>query len=166
MGEARQRVHLVHELRQLGRSEELLDRGHHGTDVDERLRRDRFDVLGRHALTHDALHAAEADPNLVLDQLADRADTAVGEVVLVVEAVAGLLLDEVQHVADRGEHLAAAEHVLVLVGQVELVVGEAEEIAEAGEHGAEVAVGVVDALRLDDVEHAQHPGREPLRRQR
>ena len=40
-----------------------------------------------------------ADAHLVLDQLADRADAAVGEVVLVVEAVARLLLDEVEHVA-------------------------------------------------------------------
>ena len=62
--------------------------------------RDRLDVLGRHALADDALHAAEADAHLVLDQLADAADAAVGEVVLVVEAVARLLLDEVQHVAD------------------------------------------------------------------
>ena len=152
MGEARQRVHLVHELRQLRRSEELLDRGHDRADVDQRLRRDRLDVLGGHALTHDALHAAEADADLVLDQLADRADAAVGEVVLVVEAVAGLLLDEVQHVADRGEHLAAAEHVLVLVGVVEqrLALGvdgtlEAEQRAELGDFVAELAVELVAA---------------------
>ena len=69
-------------------SEELLDRGDDGTDVDQGLRRDRLDVLGGHALTDDALHAAEADAHLVLDQLADAADAAVGEVVLVVEAVA------------------------------------------------------------------------------
>ena len=114
VGEARQRVHLVHELRQLRGAEELLDRGDDGADVDQRLRRDRLDVLGRHPLAHDALHAAEADAHLVLDQLADAADAAVGEVVLVVEAVARLLLDEVQHVAERRQHLAPAEHVLVL----------------------------------------------------
>jgi hypothetical protein len=33
-----ERVGLVHELRQLAGAEELLDRGHHGTDVDQRLR--------------------------------------------------------------------------------------------------------------------------------
>ena len=52
--------------------------------------RDRLDVLGGHALADDPLHAGEADADLVLDQLADRADAAVGEVVLVVEAVARL----------------------------------------------------------------------------
>ena len=75
------------------------------------VRRDGLDVLGGHALAHDALHAAEADAHLVLDQLADAADAAVGEVVLVVEAVARLLLDEVEHVADGGEHLVGAQHV-------------------------------------------------------
>ena len=58
VGEARQRVHLVHELRELAGAEELLDGGHHRADVDQRLRRDGLDVLGRHALTDDALHAA------------------------------------------------------------------------------------------------------------
>ena len=56
--EPRERVRLVHELRQLRGAEELLDRRDHGPDVDQRLRRDRLDVLGRHALAHDPLHAA------------------------------------------------------------------------------------------------------------
>ena len=145
VGEARQRVHLVHELRQLRRPEELLDRRDHGADVDQRLGRDRLDVLGRHPLTDDTLHAAEADADLVLDQLADRADATVGEVVLIVEAVAGLLLDEVQHVGDGGEDLAAAEHVLVLVGQVELLVGQTEDLAELGDLGSQLAVQLVAA---------------------
>ncbi len=46
VGETRQRVVLVHELRQLAGSEELLDRRHDGTDVDQGLRGDRLDVLG------------------------------------------------------------------------------------------------------------------------
>ena len=108
MGEARQRVHLVHELGELAGAEELLDGRDDRPDVDERLRRDRLDVLGGHALPHDALHAGQADAHLVLDQLADRADAPVREVVLIVEAVARLLLGEVEQVAARGEHLAAA----------------------------------------------------------
>ena len=54
------------------------------TDVDQRLRRDRFDVLNRHALAHDALEAQQADAELVLQQFADRTDAAVAEVVDVV----------------------------------------------------------------------------------
>src|SRR5690606_23096259 len=79
-----ERVVLVHELRQLARSEELLDRGDDRTHVDERLGRDRLDVLRRHALAHDALHAAEAGAHLVLNELADGTDAAVAEVVDVV----------------------------------------------------------------------------------
>ncbi len=145
VGQPGQRVHLVHELAQLAGAEELLDRRHDRTDVDQGLGRDRLDVLGGHALTHDALHARQADAHLVLDQLADRADAAVGEVVLVVEAVAGLLLDEVEHVRDGGEHLAPAQHVLVLDGQVDVLVGQAEQVLELGDLGPELAVQLVAA---------------------
>ena len=83
-----ERVRLVHELRELAGPEELLDGGHDRPDVDEDLRRDLLDVLRRHALAHDALHAGEADAELVLDELADRAHAAVAEVVDVVDVVA------------------------------------------------------------------------------
>ena len=79
-----QRVGLVHELRELRGAEELLDRGDDRTDVDERLRRHRLDVLHGHALAHHALEAQQADAELVLQQFADRADAAVAEVVDVV----------------------------------------------------------------------------------
>jgi hypothetical protein len=46
--------------------------------------RDRLDVLGRHPLAHDPLHAARPGAQLVLDQLADRAHAPVAEVVDVV----------------------------------------------------------------------------------
>src|SRR5437764_1070840 len=69
--EAGERVRLVHELRQLRGAEELLQRRDHRPDVDDRLRRDRVDVLGRHPLADDALHPVEPDPEGLLDQLAD-----------------------------------------------------------------------------------------------
>ena len=62
VGQARQRVVLVHELAELRGAEELLHRGHHRADVDQRLRRDGLDVLGGHALAHDPLHAATGRP--------------------------------------------------------------------------------------------------------
>src|SRR5690606_38800108 len=74
------------------------------------------------------------------------------------EAVAGLLLDEVQHVGDRGEDLAAAEHVLVLFGQVELIVGEAEELTETGHLGAKLAVELVAADAAEVVAAALEEG--------
>jgi hypothetical protein len=90
VGQARQRVGLVHELAQLGGPEELLDAGHDRADVDQGLRRDRLDVLGGHPLADDALHAGQAQPDLVLDELADGAQAPVAEVVDVVGLVARL----------------------------------------------------------------------------
>ena len=142
VGQARQRVDLVHELRQLRGAEELLDRRHHRADVDQGLRGDGLDVLGGHALTHDSLHPAEADADLVLDQLADAADTAVCEVVLVVEAVARFELHQVQQVCARGEHLGRRQHGLVGLGALEL---ETEELLELVDLGAELAVQLVAA---------------------
>ncbi len=92
--EARERVRLVHELRQLRGAEELLQRGHDRADVDDRLRRDRVGVLGREALAHDPLHAVEADPERLLDQLADGAQAAVAEVLVLVEVVGDRLARE------------------------------------------------------------------------
>src|ERR1019366_1539542 len=87
VGEAREGVVLVHELAQLRGGEELLDRRHDGTDVDQRLGRDGLDVLGVHTLAYDALHARQAGAQRVLDQFADAANAAVGEVVLVVNVI-------------------------------------------------------------------------------
>ena len=92
-----QRVRLVHELRQLRRAEELLQRGHDRADVDDRLRRDRVDVLRRHPLADDTLHAVEADAERLLDQLADRAQPAVPEMLVLVELAA----DRVTRERDR-----------------------------------------------------------------
>ena len=85
VGQTRQRVVLVHELAQLAGAEELLDRRHDRTDVDQGLRRDRLDVLGGHPLADDALHPGQPDPDLVLDELADGAQPAVAEVVDIVD---------------------------------------------------------------------------------
>ena len=83
--QAGERVVLVHELRELRGAEELLDRRHHGADVDQGLRGDRLDVLGGHALADDALHPGQARADLVLDELADVAQATVAEVVDVVD---------------------------------------------------------------------------------
>ena len=85
--ETGQAVGLIHELGQLRRPEELLQRGGHRADVDDRLRRDRVLVLGGKALADDPLHAVEPDPEGLLDQLADGAQPAVAEVLVLVEVV-------------------------------------------------------------------------------
>src|SRR5699024_8484730 len=106
----------------------------------------------------DALHARQTDAYLVLDELADGPDAPVGEVVLIVEAIAGLLLDEVEHVGDGRQHLAAAQHVLVVLGVVELVTRETEELAELRHLGAELAVELVPADPAEVVAAALEEG--------
>src|SRR5439155_9812603 len=95
VGELVERVGLLHELAQLAPAEELLDRGDDRTDVDELLRRRLLRLDDGHALAHDALHAEQADAELLLDELADRAHPAVAEVVDVVGvALAVVELDD------------------------------------------------------------------------
>src|SRR5439155_8761158 len=66
--------------------------------VDELLRHQRFDVLQAHALLDRTLHAYQADAVLILDELADRADAPVAEMIdIVYLAVAGLELHQVAH---------------------------------------------------------------------
>ena len=120
--QAGDRVGLVHELAELRGAEELLQRRDHGADVDQRLRRDRLDVLGRHPLADHALHAGQAGAQLVLDQLADGPHPAVAEVVDVVGADdrralrrRELLAAVVQRddVADRGDDVGDRQRLLV-----------------------------------------------------
>ena len=124
MGQAGKRVRLVHELRELRGAEELLQRRDDRTDVDDRLRRDRVDVLRRHPLAHDALHAVETDPERLLDQLAGRPEPAVAEVLVLVELAADRLARE------RGR---VGGEVLRVLGELELA-RQADEPAHEGEN--------------------------------
>ena len=56
MGQLCQRVILVHELGQLGTSEELLYGRGHGLDIDQGLGGDAIHVLGGHTLPYHTLH--------------------------------------------------------------------------------------------------------------
>src|SRR6476620_11525133 len=80
-------VGLVHELAELAAAEELLHRGYDRPDVDEGVRGRLVDLLDGHPLANDALHAQQADPERVLDQLAVGADAPVAEMVDVVLGV-------------------------------------------------------------------------------
>ena len=110
MGQARQGIGLVHELRQLRRVEELFDGTHERTHVDERQRRNAVLILRTHAFANHTLHTRKTNAYLVLDEFTNWANTTVGEVVLVVEAITRLLLYEVQQIGDGGEHFAAGQH--------------------------------------------------------
>ena len=161
VGQAGQRVRLVHELRELRGPEELLQRRHDRADVDDRLRRDRVGVLGGEALAHDALHPVEADAEGLLDELADGPQAAVAEVLVLVEEVGhgltraaqrlrGVVLDLLgavlgdaealgllHELADEGDDVLVREHARVEVdvevqARVELVAPDAREVVALG----------------------------------
>ena len=92
-----ERVCLVHELRQLGRAEELTDRSHNRLRIDEIVRHDRIDINRRHTLLDGALHADQTNAVLVFHELTNRADTTVTEVIDIVDIAATVL-----QVEDRG----------------------------------------------------------------
>ena len=117
-------------------------RRHDRADVDDRLRGDRVGVLGGEALADDALHPVEADPEGLLDQLADRAQAPVAEVLVLVE----VLVDRLARVGDRLRGV-----VLDRVLLVDLL-GDAEQLRQADQlldQGDDVVVGEDPGVEVD-----------------
>ena len=142
VGEPVEAVGLAHELRQLRGAEELLHRRHDRADVDDRLRRDRVRVLGGEALADDALHPVEADPEGLLDQLADRAQAAVAEVLVLVE----VLVDGLARIGDRLRGVVFDRVLLVdLLGDPEQFRQQDQLLDE----GDDVVVGEDPRLEVD-----------------
>ena len=92
VGQAGQRVVVVHELGQLRGAEELADSSRDRAHVNQGGRSDGLRVLGGHALAHNALHTGQAHADLILDELAYGAQAAVTKVVDVIRV--------------QGDHLA------------------------------------------------------------
>src|SRR5215210_3993467 len=144
-----QRVRLVHELRELRRAEELLDRRDDRLRVDQVVRHRRVDVLvDGHLLLDRPLHAHQADAELVLQELADRAHAAVAQVVDVVHA-AGVLL-QAQQVLVHAEEVVRREGLLIdrhlgVELDVELEAADPREVVALGveEHAVEERAGAL-----------------------
>jgi len=66
-------------------------------------------MFGHSSDEANSLHAGQADPDLVLDQLADRAQATVAEVVDVVDAVVGLAGVETHDVLDGGDDVVLGQ---------------------------------------------------------
>ena len=86
----RQRVGLVHELRQLRRAEEFLDRRRDRLGVDQVVRHQVLALGLAEALLHRALDPHQAGAELVLRQFAHRAHAPVAQVVDVVDLAAAV----------------------------------------------------------------------------
>jgi hypothetical protein len=109
----RQRIVLVHELRQLRGAEELLHRRRDRLRVDHFLRHDRLALGDRQALLDGALDADQADAKRVLGHFADAAHATVAKVIDVVHmAVAVADVDQGLHHLDDvflAEHARAGD---------------------------------------------------------
>ena len=127
-----ERVGLIHELRQLRRSEERLNHRADRTRVDEIVERDFFRIgVNRHALLDQTRHAGETDRELIGDQLADRPNATVAEMVDVVDVPSSLVqFHEVAN--DRDEVLLREDRVLGRHGEpeslIDLVPAHATEV--------------------------------------
>ncbi len=132
MGDFRQRVGLVHELRQLRGAEEFTHRSHNRFRVDQVMRHDRIDIDRTHTLLDRALHAHEADAVIVFHQLADRTDTTVAEVINVVDfALAVLQVEDDLH---DTQNVVMAQHAHVV--RSGLIAGHAHIQAHVHFHAA------------------------------
>ena len=98
-----ERIGLIHELRQLGGSEERLNHGRDRARVHEIVERNLFRIgVDRHALFDQSRHARQPNRELIGDQLADRADTTVAQLIDIVHIAAAFMqLDELTHDLDE-----------------------------------------------------------------
>ena len=159
VGQLGQRVVLVHELGQRAGTDELFDGGDDRADVDQALRGDLavFLILQGHALTDDALHAGEADAELVLQQLTDAADAAVAQMVDLIGGADAVV--KAQQVVDGGKDVidgdgAADQNIVVLAQQLLLLFhigGGVEDLADLGKVGALIDTGLGLDVEAEEV---------------
>ena len=152
-----ERIGLIHELRKLARSEEFADRGHDRLGVHQVVRHGRRHFLvDRHLFFDGALHAHQADAELVFEQFAHRAHAAVAEVIDVVHRADTAA--QLEQVLDGGFEIFAIERALIErrgVGpfvqlDVELHAADAREIvlARVEEHALEELGGGIERRRI------------------
>ena len=84
VGQLSQRVILIHKLRQLGASKELLHCCSDRFNIDQGLGRDAVHILSCHTFSYHTLHTGQTDTILVLKQLANGTDTTVAQMVNII----------------------------------------------------------------------------------
>jgi len=146
-------VRLVHELRELAGTEKFLDGRDHGLGVDDVMGHERVNVLEAHALLDGALHAREADPDLVLEQLTHGTHPAVPEMVDVVHFTpAGPEIhqvpDDLDHILGRQRRLFDGDVELQLLVQLEPAHGRQVVPLGIEEHAREQVPRHLDRRRF------------------
>ena len=154
-----ERVGLVHELAQLRRAEEFLQRRRDRLRVDQVVRHQGFGLGLAETLLDRLLDPGEAGAVLVLGQLADATHPAIAEVVDVVDFAAAVAqldqdLDDVEDVLVRQRH-RAFRHVAADPG-VELHPADARQVVGVGrvEQAMEQGLDRVFGRRLAGPHHA------------
>ena len=143
----RQRVGLVHELRQLRRSEELADGSHDRLGVDQVVRHGRRHLLVHaHLFLDGALHANQADAELVLQQLADRAHAAVAKVIDVVHRAD--VLAQLEQVTDGSVEVFRLQRAVLEIGPVFLV--EQLDVELQAAHAREVVLPRIEEHAVEE----------------
>ena len=110
----RQRVGLVHELRQLRRAEEFANRSRSRFGVDQILRHHRVDFDRRHTFLDRALHAQQTNAVLVFHQLANGPNTTIAKVVNIIDLT--LAVAQFNQRLDAGNDIFAAQGALGIFG--------------------------------------------------
>ena len=150
---SRERIGLVHELRKLRTAEEFANRGHDRLGVHEVVRHGGGHFLvHRHLFLDGALHADEADAELVLEEFADRAHAAVAEVIDVVERAD--VLAQLHQVADGRDEVGGVER-----ARVERRFEAELDVEFQAAHAAEIVLARVE-------EHSVEQGRGRFERRR
>ena len=173
MGDLGQRVRLVHELRQLRGPEELADSGHHRLGVHQIMRHGRGHLLVHaHLFLDGAFHTDQADAELVLQQLTDRANAAVAEVIDVVHRAN--VLAQLQQVADGPVEVFRLQGAIVEMGgilafkqlDVELQTANAGEVVlpRVEEHAVEQRGRCIQCWRIAGTQFAINLDQRFLRR--
>ena len=136
----RQRIGLVHDLRQFAAAEEVFDRRRDALGVDQTARRHVLDVLQAHPFLHGAAQLQEALAQFVAGQFVDRPQAAIAQVVDVVDFGLASPGGKVEQVLDRGDQIFRPQrHFLFGDVQIQLAID-----AEAADPAQPIAVDVVE----------------------
>ena len=105
VGEHRERVGLVDDLRQFAAAEEVFDGGRDALGIDQAAGRHVLDVLQAHPLLHGAAELQKALAQLVASQLVDRPQAAIAQVIDVINFRSGLAAGQLQQVRHGGDQI-------------------------------------------------------------
>src|SRR6267378_2418986 len=158
MCDLRKRVGLIHKLRELTGTKKLAHRCRHRLGVDKIPWHGRLHFLmDRHLLLDRAFHALKADAKLVFQQLSNRPDTPVAEMIDIVGLILRRVLAHLQHVRNHLVKVFRRQQRIVYTIalrfahlDVELQPAHAGEIklARIEEHRFEQLVGSLNSWRI------------------